>query len=761
SAAKGLKPGSRGFCTVVSTAGMAKNLAERLESLSGYRHQFMPHEAGENPVNHSHVRLTVGGKKYHVISRVCDAGLDYTKRTNKLAHHIALTEQEVAKAPGGPAWVASSSKFLIETWDGKVQTLPESYRTLTAKPCLTGKCSNWASLNLDPGWAGALAETAIKKSQPTAVIFATATDTLALVRDALAVVPSNKRWQVTFSTYFTKLPAGVDCLWRFVLDGTQEAKMLRRNSHARVIDLCDPSLGLAPESELVKFARTGKATQPVQPPVVAESTITPSPSPEPTAPKADVPFVHPMVPSAETSTGISLEDESEIGRNTSSPPARTRSKQPRPAAMGLRYVLMGVVFGALMAFVAISLFLLINRNDDVPSVANSDPVSNSTDDSEAKSTPFEEGDTGAHANMDEDTRRAIEAAQRENRDREKRERADREKRRREDEMSDPKELRPDVENPPPVEEDVHDDPFEDIIRLNKRLKLPTDRRDVGQSKREFQHLAKLYVDDLSQCDIVLRGSQIDSEERNVSITPIQQNETKSWKVTSIPKKGISVKTEVGTFRLDANDSFEFKWGDTPKISLQLCLLDITVSGKTQTCSLVNPRVVKPIQMEFDTFFHRADLELVDDRPWRLEVWFEGEGFGEVKNPQETVGVGGTAKIRIPNPKGIGKKKFIEIEVKFDTRDGNCSLYMQSWGYPRYIKSTVNKVREDGFGSTELAVPDVSEARTMLSIEKLNAAKQLCRRLLDAVGKSQRINKGEKQRLKDGKLNFEAQIKNLK
>ena len=40
SAAKGLKQGSRGFCTVVSTAGMGANMAERLESMSGYRHAF-------------------------------------------------------------------------------------------------------------------------------------------------------------------------------------------------------------------------------------------------------------------------------------------------------------------------------------------------------------------------------------------------------------------------------------------------------------------------------------------------------------------------------------------------------------------------------------------------------------------------------------------------------------------------------------------------------------------------------------------------
>jgi len=105
SASKGLKPGSAGFCTVVATRGMAKNLAERLESLTGYRHAFAVHDknAHRNPVNHAYLKVTVGGRKYHVLSRICDAGQDYSNRSNKLAHHVALEPSELVA--GGPAWV--------------------------------------------------------------------------------------------------------------------------------------------------------------------------------------------------------------------------------------------------------------------------------------------------------------------------------------------------------------------------------------------------------------------------------------------------------------------------------------------------------------------------------------------------------------------------------------------------------------------------------------------------------------------------------
>ncbi len=51
SAPQGLKQGSRGFSTVVCTNGLPVNLANRLESLSGYRHVFPPNspQASSNP----------------------------------------------------------------------------------------------------------------------------------------------------------------------------------------------------------------------------------------------------------------------------------------------------------------------------------------------------------------------------------------------------------------------------------------------------------------------------------------------------------------------------------------------------------------------------------------------------------------------------------------------------------------------------------------------------------------------------------------
>ncbi len=262
SAPQGLKPGSRGFCTVVSTQGMPSTLAECLESLSGYRHAFPIHgpEAHLNPVNYAHLIVTVGGRRYHVLSRVANAGQDYTGRTNKLAHHVALDASELT--PGGPAWVLADENFCLRKWDGQVRLLAQGRSPRKDRPP-QGPCRAWEKQTGDAGWAGVLAQWTQEGHSPIYLIFPPGTDTLSLVVEALNLLPETKRWNVTFSTYFTKLPPGISCQWRFVLEGTPEATQARRDPRHKLLDLTRP-LGRAPDGPLVEAARTGKLPQPVQ-----------------------------------------------------------------------------------------------------------------------------------------------------------------------------------------------------------------------------------------------------------------------------------------------------------------------------------------------------------------------------------------------------------------------------------------------------------------------------------------------------------------
>ena len=121
-----------------------------------------------------------------------------------------------------------------------------------------------------------LAETATGgTSRVTAIVFRPGTDTLSLVAEALALLPLPLRWQVTFSTYFTKLPPEVECQWRFVLANSTEAKALERSPHTVTINLCNP-LRPTPDGPWVEAARTGMAPKQVITEVVRQIAQAPS-----------------------------------------------------------------------------------------------------------------------------------------------------------------------------------------------------------------------------------------------------------------------------------------------------------------------------------------------------------------------------------------------------------------------------------------------------------------------------------------------------
>src|SRR5690606_12308140 len=149
---------------------------------------------------------------------------DYSGRTNKLAHHVALTTDELPAS--GPAALLGTSLFL-SAWDGQTRSVPRG-PALPPAAASQGPCRTWEALTGDAGWAGLLAEASADGSnRPMYVIFAPGQNVLPLVSEALGILPREKAWSTSFSTYYAKLPAGVDCLWRFVLDGSPEAVQAR------------------------------------------------------------------------------------------------------------------------------------------------------------------------------------------------------------------------------------------------------------------------------------------------------------------------------------------------------------------------------------------------------------------------------------------------------------------------------------------------------------------------------------------------------
>jgi hypothetical protein len=255
SAPQGLKQGSRGFCTVLSTAGMPINLAQKLESLSGYRHLYPPKDpqAHRNPVAYSHLRFPVGGRTLSVLSRISDYGLDYSDRTNKIAHHIAV---DAPLPSSGPAALLLHPGLMRTAWDQRCETLAEGPRlpSLAVEPAV---CRAWQALTGDAGWAGVVAQAWLDATpKPTFLVHSEdqSPALLGLLAEALALLPPNKRWSATFSTYVTTLPPDVECRVRCVVAGSEEARMA--TARGQVIDLTK-SLGTAPAVAGAVAARAG------------------------------------------------------------------------------------------------------------------------------------------------------------------------------------------------------------------------------------------------------------------------------------------------------------------------------------------------------------------------------------------------------------------------------------------------------------------------------------------------------------------------
>jgi len=261
SAPSGLKPGSSGYCTVQSSRGIPAPAVDLLESLSGYRHVFAPGspEAAHNPVNWGHYVVRIAGRSEHVLSRVGDCELDYTGRSNKLAHHTVVDAMAVATLPGGPAWFLARPGQMRDQWDGTVSQLGNP-RIPAPERRTAGQCAAWGQATGDAGWGGVLAESFLADPERKVfVIYKPGTNLLALFDEAIALLPEHRRWDVTFATYGAALPKTVECLWSGLVAGSPEVAQSHRFVNALRIDLTQ-RISRAAGGPIVELARTGVST---------------------------------------------------------------------------------------------------------------------------------------------------------------------------------------------------------------------------------------------------------------------------------------------------------------------------------------------------------------------------------------------------------------------------------------------------------------------------------------------------------------------
>ncbi len=248
----GLTSGTRGFCVVAATPGMPPRLQRLLESLSGYRHLYSPGDP-RNPAVHSLVTLQCNGVEYSILSQIVDAGIDYSKRSNKLAHHVAVPASERAMcSAAGPF---QNAGFFRSQWRGKPGPLSPRPLPNATTPNTHPPAPTWQSLAGDAGWAGVLAATATMPDREYRyIIYPASANPLRLALESLRLLDHKSQWQATFSTSYSTLPPTVRCRWRFVMAGSEEAKAARQKSPEQTIDLTR-KLGRPTPGRLTDIAR--------------------------------------------------------------------------------------------------------------------------------------------------------------------------------------------------------------------------------------------------------------------------------------------------------------------------------------------------------------------------------------------------------------------------------------------------------------------------------------------------------------------------
>jgi hypothetical protein len=218
SAPRGVIAGRSGHCTVARSAAMRDALMLQLEKLSYYQHLSLSGGL-ERPIYCCRV-LDLRGSRYHVLTRIQDAGLDFTGRTNFLAHHLIFAPEEIrqfASPPiilrDWPGWVKSWNKdpelFENENWSS-LATLSRASAPASHWQQLTGDAAN--GYGLLEARAGVAFRVDNLVDQQVLALFAESLELLEL-RDPRRDFRASA-WQYTFTTSMQEQDNPADFRWR-------------------------------------------------------------------------------------------------------------------------------------------------------------------------------------------------------------------------------------------------------------------------------------------------------------------------------------------------------------------------------------------------------------------------------------------------------------------------------------------------------------------------------------------------------------------
>ena len=199
SAAKLLDAGRSGYGTVARSKSITPLVVSAIERVSQFANL---RGLDRNRVIHVHRRITAGSNRFHILTRIVDAGADYTGRTNHLAHHLVISQEEAARAAARgitPADVLRQFPWL-DRWDGAARFFDANEDVPLDHFRPDGRNSgsqSWAALTGNPAHARLLSWEAAPRTG--VLVIPVAVDTLHLLAEALAEF-GPQSWSRSFTT---------------------------------------------------------------------------------------------------------------------------------------------------------------------------------------------------------------------------------------------------------------------------------------------------------------------------------------------------------------------------------------------------------------------------------------------------------------------------------------------------------------------------------------------------------------------------------
>ena len=198
---RGLVPGRSGYTIAARHRQIRDRLVSEIERVSRYSYS----KGGDSPVVYAHRIFDISGSKFHVLTRIVDAGSDYTGRTNYLAHHLICDSEELSNSGTHPAEILFSFDWL-DSFEGEPKYLEDSdiVELSSYKGNIKLPAANWKSLRGEATDA-ALLVTTKSKVKNSILVFEDSDKSIEkklilLIGESAKLLSSPN--EITFTTFF-------------------------------------------------------------------------------------------------------------------------------------------------------------------------------------------------------------------------------------------------------------------------------------------------------------------------------------------------------------------------------------------------------------------------------------------------------------------------------------------------------------------------------------------------------------------------------